>query len=143
MVKVIILIISFTTIIVVNAQNVCDTCDIIFEEPQELPKIKNINKFIDENLRYPESAKKDKIEGKIFVSFWIDTLGYTSEHKITKGIRPDLDEEALRVARLIKFDRPAMNGGKPIKVIFTLPFDFKSDSIREVSRSCRKFKKND
>ncbi|MDY9919534.1 MAG: energy transducer TonB [Proteiniphilum sp.] len=129
MVKVAILIISFTTIIVANAQNICDTCNIIFGEPQELPEIKDINKFINENLRYPESAKKDRIEGKIFVSFWIDTLGYTSEHKITKGIRPDLDEEALRVARLIKFDKPAINRGKPIGICFQLPITFRLTHI--------------
>ncbi len=96
-----------------------------FGEPQELPKIKNINKFIVETLRYSATAKKDRIEGRVFVRFWVDTLGYTAEHKITKGIRADLDEEALRVARLIKFDKPAMNRGKPIGIWFHLPIAFK------------------
>lgn len=136
MVKIAILIMSIAAIYTANAQNACDRKQkAIFEELQELPKIKNLNEFIVENLRYPETAKKDKIEGRVFVCFWIDTLGYTIEHKVAQGIRPDLDEEALRVARLIKFDKPAMNKGKPIKVVFMLPFDFKSDSIKEIPRS--------
>lgn len=46
-------------------------------------------------------------------------------HEIIKGIREDLNNEALRVAKLINFDRPAMQRGKPIKVKYTVPVEFK------------------
>lgn len=82
-------------------------------------------KMIKTNLIYPQSALMDSIEGKVYVQFWVDTSGNTKNHIILKGVRNDLDEEALRVARLIKFDKPAMQRGKPIKVKFTVPIEFK------------------
>ena len=39
-------------------------------------------------------------------------------HRVIKGVREDLDVEALRVAKLIKFDKPAMNNNEPIGVCF-------------------------
>lgn len=118
----------FATLIA-NSQNRCDTNTVVFGSPEELPKIKDITKFIADNLDYPEAAKKDKIEGSVYVSFWIDTLGYTFEHKITKGVRLDLNEEALRVARLIRFDKPAMNRGKPIEIKSGIPVKFKLNNL--------------
>ncbi|MDR2972384.1 MAG: energy transducer TonB [Bacteroidales bacterium] len=84
--------------------------------------------FIQENLVYPATAKADKIEGQVFVEFWIDTTGVTSEHKIIKSVRQDLDDEVLRVARLIKFDVPAhCYNGKPIGICWQFPIRFRLD----------------
>jgi len=62
---------------------------------------------------------------RAFISFWIDTIGVTGNHEIIEGIRKDLNNEALRVAKLINFDRPAIQRGKPIKVKYTVPVEFK------------------
>nr|NQU93546.1 energy transducer TonB [Bacteroidota bacterium] len=86
---------------------------------------KGLTQFINYNLIYPEQAKKDSIEGIVFLTLWVDTLGNTNEHKVLKGVRNDLDEEALRVARLIKFEKPAMKRGKPVAVRYNLPIEFK------------------
>lgn len=82
-------------------------------------------KFINDNLQYPETALKDSIEGRVVARFWIDTLGNTYNHKIVRGVREDLDNEALRVVKLLKYDVPAMQRGKPIVCPFTLPIFFK------------------
>ena len=87
-----------------------------------------LNDFFVTNLIYPETAKADKIEGQVFVAFWIDTIGFTSEHKVIQSVRQDLDEEALRVAKLIKFEIPAKNVfGDPIGVCIQLPIRFRLD----------------
>jgi protein TonB len=109
---------------IANCQNKCDSVHYVFGAPEKLPE-GNVLKFIDENLKYPETARKDKIEGKVTIRFWIDTLGYTLEHQIIKGIREDLDEEALRVAKLIKFVKPAMNNDKPIGMCFQVGILFR------------------
>jgi TonB family protein len=85
----------------------------------------NLEKFIKNQIEYPVSALKDSIEGKVFVSFWVDTLGNTTEHTIVSGIREDLNNEALRVTKLIKFKKAAMQKGKPIKVKYILKVEFK------------------
>ncbi|MCL2290373.1 MAG: energy transducer TonB [Bacteroidetes bacterium] len=90
-------------------------------------KWSKLGEFFAANLIYPETAIEDKIEGMVFVQFWIDSNGYTSKHTIYQGIRQDLDDEALRVVRLVRFEIPAKSliGGQPIGVCFQLPVTFR------------------
>jgi len=81
--------------------------------------------FIKENILYPQTALTDSVEGKVFVSFWVDTLGNTVDHILVSGKRDDLNKEALRVTKLIKFEKPAMQQGKPIKIKYTIPVKFR------------------
>ena len=78
-------------------------------------------KMIYSELNFSEFIKNDTIAGQIFISFIIDTLGKTSSHKIIKGIREDIDDEVLRVSRMIKFEKPAMQSGKPVIIQYYLP----------------------
>lgn len=91
----------------------------------------NLLEFIKNNIIYPTSALRDSIEGKIFVSFYVDTLGSTTGHEVINEIRNDLNQEALRVTRLIKFEKPAMQNGKPAKVKYTLPVEFKLSNAKK------------
>ncbi|MCL1850874.1 MAG: energy transducer TonB [Bacteroidetes bacterium] len=117
----------------------CDIVRPVFSHPEELPIFSKENyrndmekfyEFIRANLIYPETAKADKIEGKVSVQFWIDTLGYTTEHRIIEGVRQDLDDETLRVAKLIKFDVPAKNQGKPVGMCFSFPVRFTLEKVK-------------
>jgi protein TonB len=84
-----------------------------------------IKLFIRQNIIYPETAIADSIEGKVYVSYIVDTLGFTTKHKIEKGIRDDLNEEAIRIIKMIKYKSPAKFRGKPISFYSTLPVEFK------------------
>jgi len=104
----------------------------IFDKSNPNSDYENIYRFIRENITYPETAIVDKIEGMVIITFWIDTLGYTSEHKVCKGIREDLDNEALRVFKLMKYDIPAKdNYGKPIGIRFGLPIHFSLENVNK------------
>ena len=88
----------------------------------------NMFSFIQEEIQYPDSAIKDSIEGAVYVDFSVEKDGKTTQHTIVRGIRQDLDDEALRVSKLIKFKTPAMLNGKPavlsrylLRVRFILP----------------------
>ena len=94
--------------------------------------------FIKEQIKYPETAKRDSIEGTVIVSFWVDTTGYTIQHKVKRGIREDLNEEALRVTKLIRFDKPAMQGESPVRVRMTVPVVFKRSSNENNETSTQK-----
>ena len=52
-------------------------------------------------LTYPVEARQHHIEGKVWVTFAVDTLGRVSDHRVLKGLGHGCDEEALRVARTI------------------------------------------
>jgi len=135
-------------------QRNCDASRLPFSHPEkEFPIFDKSAKndfeklfyFLAENLKYPESAKADKIEGQVFVQFWIDTLGFTSEHKIIQSVRQDLDDEALRVAKLIKYDVPAKNYyNEPMGMCYQLSFRFfledEKKPLRNVYRQSDKVK---
>ena len=105
--------------------------------------IDSMKSFIARNLQYPQFALEDKVKGTVFVSFLVDTNGLTIDHKVVRSVRNDLDEEALRVSRLIVFFQPAKQKDKPIKVPFTIPFKFElpesealkdEDTFEEIGR---------
>lgn len=85
----------------------------------------NLDDFVKEHLIYPKQAKWDSLTGVVIIEYWIDTTGFTIYHKVIRGIRKDLDNEAIRVTKLIKYEKPAMQRGKPIKVKYTIPIEFK------------------
>lgn len=89
-----------------------------------------LNEFIQSNLKYPKTALKDSLEGIVYITMIVDKEGRTSDHTILKRVREDLDNEALRVSRLIKFDLPAFQGGKPVKVKYLIPVTFKLTHFR-------------
>ena len=85
----------------------------------------DLKKFIQKEIDYPLSARRDSIEGTVIISFWIDTLGFTFGHKVIRGVREDLNNEALRVTKLINFERPALQKGRPLEVRCIVPVEFK------------------
>jgi protein TonB len=71
--------------------------------------------FIRENVKYPEQALANKVEGLVFVTYTVDNIGNIVDVEITKGIGYGCDEEAERVIRLMKYE-PARNRGVRMKV---------------------------
>ncbi|MCK9453430.1 MAG: energy transducer TonB [Bacteroidales bacterium] len=120
--------ITFIFLVSINAigQVTCNDSLQIFGTPEELPKpeITEIQRVIISKINYPVSAAIDSVEGTVWVTFCIDTCGGTSNHKVIKGVRFDLDEEALRVSKLIIFDEPAKNRGVPVLYRCTIPVKF-------------------
>lgn len=92
----------------------------------------NLMDFVKSQINYPKSAIQDSIEGIVYISLWVDENGNTSDHKIVKGIRNDINEEALRVARLIKFAKPAYQRGKPIRVNYIVRIEFKIEDSKMI-----------
>ncbi len=81
-------------------------------------------KFIAENIKYPEDARKEKLEGKVIIAFTVLKDGSVGNLKITKGMGYSLDEEAMRVIRLLKF-KPGKLDGEAVNVVMSLPIEFK------------------
>lgn len=73
---------------------------------------------------YPESAKKDSLQGKVFVEATVDASGKVSAAKVTRGVRKDLDDAALACIRQWEF-KPALKDKKPVSCTIMVPFQFK------------------
>ena len=81
-------------------------------------------KWLTKNLQYPKQAQQEKIEGKVLVSFLINTDGSITELKIEKNVHPLLDNEAMRVMRTMPKWRPGMAKGKPCQTKISIPVVF-------------------
>ncbi|WP_279120684.1 TonB family protein [Bacteroides acidifaciens] len=83
------------------------------------------DKIIAENLKYPAEASLKQIEGVVLVQFVIGKKGNVSNFKVIRSIHPSLDEEALRVVKMLKKWIPGRHQGKPVSVRYNIPVNFK------------------
>ncbi|MEI7596410.1 MAG: energy transducer TonB [Bacteroidota bacterium] len=102
-----------------------DTLAIIDQMPLFLGGDAKLYKYLDKNLKYPIEAKKNKISGKVFVSFVIKEDGSVSRIKVLRGIGFGCDEEAIRLVQSMPKWTPGQLNGKPVRVSFNLPINFK------------------
>jgi protein TonB len=76
--------------------------------------------FITKNIRYPKGA----VDGKVFAQFTVTKDGSLTNFKIVRGINPINDQEVLRMLKLLPKWKPAINNGKAIDVLYTIPVSF-------------------
>lgn len=86
---------------------------------------------IKNNLVYPEKAKKEMMEGRVFVKFVVKRDSSTCNHEIVRGVDPDLDQAALQTVKKLGRWEPAKINGKSVNSYFMLPITFRlSDACR-------------
>jgi|GEM_PF-2480256 len=76
---------------------------------------KNINKQFFHHMT---------LQGTVYVSFTVDTLGFVTDVKVVRGLQSDFDKEAIRVVSMLERWKPAENCGKHVPVQLTLPIRF-------------------
>ena len=80
--------------------------------------------FLGSNVRYPVIAQENGIQGRVYVSFVIDETGNINDVSIIRGVDVSLDNEAIRVVRLMPKWKPGKQGGKAVKVRYNVPIFF-------------------
>ncbi len=80
--------------------------------------------FLQENLRYPAEARDAGDQGTVYVSFVIRDDGRIANVKVLRGVSPALDEEAVRVVKMMPRWTPAKMDGKAVNVQFNMPIRF-------------------
>jgi TonB family protein len=81
------------------------------------------------NLKYPESAIKEKKEGKVFLRFVVTKTGEVDKIGIVRSLQTDCDNEAIRVAKMLPKFIPGTDHGKPESRWYILPLIFKLPTI--------------
>jgi protein TonB len=81
-------------------------------------------RFFYDNLKYPEAARKQKIQGRVWVSFVVEPDGNLTGIRVENGVYAFLDEEAERVVRLMPPWVPGGQNGKKERVKVYLPVLF-------------------
>jgi len=80
--------------------------------------------YLAKNIIYPEDAKKNSIQGKVYVQFTVNVKGEVTDVKVVRGVASSLDEEAVRVVTSSPLWEPGKQKGKPVDVCFTFPINF-------------------
>jgi protein TonB len=80
--------------------------------------------YLGKHIKYPETAIRNDVEGRVMLGFIVNTEGDIEDIKILRGIGYECDQEALRVAQHMPKWKPGKNNGKAVKVYFNLPIVF-------------------
>ncbi len=83
-----------------------------------------LGRFLSNHLKYPPTANRDRIGGKVYVQFVVSEKGNIQDVQIIKSLRADCDEEAKRVIERITDWTPAQQRGIPVRSRFTIPINF-------------------
>jgi TonB family protein len=99
--------------------------DVVETKPNPAGGMAGWNKYLSENLRYPDDAQEKGIEGTVIVAFVVNTDGAVSDIEILRGIGGGCDEEVYRIVKGSPNWTPGMAGGKPVRSRMRLPLRFK------------------
>ena len=80
--------------------------------------------YFARQLQYPEAARRAEVSGTVLMEFTIDTLGQPTNVRVVRGVRDDLDQEAIRLIRQMPRWTPASVGTKPVATKHTMPLHF-------------------
>lgn len=116
-----------------NTGNPCTNCDDTIPKVTKLvkwmltpPKDPGLDAFFVKNIKYPQAAREQNIEGTVYLTFIVDTKGDVRDIKIAKGIHPLLDREVLRVAKFMpKWEPVKDETGEIVEYQYNKPVRFK------------------
>lgn len=97
---------------------------IVEELPQYPGGMVEFMKWLTATLHYPDQALKQKIQGKVIISFIVNKDGSLSDLKLVQSAGKLLDDEAMRVARLMPNWKPGIDKGKPCRSMIAIPIVF-------------------
>jgi protein TonB len=100
----------------------------VFVVVEEMPAFpggdKAMMEFIYANIQYPELAKENNIQGKVTLRFCVTYKGGVDQVQVIRGVDPVLDNEAVRVIKMLPAWKPGKQGGKPVNVWYSVPVTF-------------------
>jgi protein TonB len=100
----------------------------VFVVVEEMPAFpggdKAMMEFIYANIQYPELAKENNIQGRVTLRFCVTYKGGVDQVQVIRGVDKTLDEEAVRVIKMLPAWKPGKQGGKPVNVWYSVPVTF-------------------
>ena len=103
--------------------------DMVFDVVEVMPQFPGgqiaMLQYLMKNIKYPEQAMKEGIQGRVTVRFIVEKDGSISDVKPVLSVHPLLNKEAVRVVKSMPKWTPGKQNGKPVRVRFNLPVMFK------------------
>lgn len=117
-------------------------------DPQFPGGLYEMQKWIMQNINYPEAATENGEQGIVYVKFIVGSDGVLGDITIARGVSESLDNECLRLVAAMPRWTPGYQDGKPVNVSFTLPINFRlsnegpAEAPKMTRKEARKAKRN-
>lgn len=126
--QVLLFIFLFCTLGVSAQSNTTSRTERLFDVVEEMPMFPGGNAalmdFLANNIKYPQVAEENGIQGRVVLTFTVEPDGSLTEVKVVRGVDIALDKEAIRVVKSMPKWIPGKVGGQPVAVKYTLPITF-------------------
>lgn len=122
----------------VKSENISEVYDFVSIEKQpEFPGgITKFYKYVGSNIKYPQMAQDNNVQGKVFLSFIVEKDGALSDIQITRGLGSGTDEEAVRVLKESPKWNPGIKNGFAVRVKYNININFQlNDPVKETKTS--------
>ena len=100
---------------------------VVEDSPQFPGGLQALLDYLHDNIKYPESCRRDSIQGRVIISFVVEKDGSINSAEIVKGVHEQLDAEALRVIDAMPKWKPGKQLGKTVRVKYAIPVNFRLD----------------
>ena len=97
---------------------------IVEKMPQFPGGLEALFQYLGTNIEYPAMAKDSRIEGKVYITFIVNSKGDIDDVRVLRGIGGGCDEEAVRVIKAMPNWEPGRQRGKAVKVQYNIPVNF-------------------
>ena len=101
----------------------------IFQVVENMPEfpggMAELMKYLQKNIKYPTISQENGVQGRVIVQFVVNRDGSIVDPVVLRSVDPYLDKEALRVVSTMPKWKPGEQRGKPVRVKFTLPVQFR------------------
>ena len=102
---------------------------VIFQVVEKMPSFPGgdaaLFKFLGENVKYPVIAQENGVQGRVICQFVVNRDGSIVDVEVVRSVDASLDKEAIRVIKSMPKWSPGQQRGKPVRVKYTLPVNFK------------------
>lgn len=110
---------------VLDSVSTMDTSNLDTEMPEFEGGEQAIFKYLGSNIKYPVIAKENGIQGTVIIQYVLLETGEIVNVKTVRSPHPVLSKEGMRVIAEMPKWKPGIKNGKPVKIHFTMPINFK------------------
>ena len=101
----------------------------IYSNVETMPEypggMKYFKRYIDKNLKYPELAKKNKIEGVVVMQFVVEKNGDITSPRVVRKLEASLDSIAMNLIKGMPRWTPASDHGVKVRCKYSVPIAFR------------------
>ncbi len=101
----------------------------VFDVVEQMPQFPGgdaaLFEFLSKNIKYPTIAEENGVQGRVIVTFVVETDGSITDVKVVRSVDPSLDREASRVVKAMPNWIPGKQNGKAVRVKYTVPVTFR------------------